>query len=135
MVFCLTRSGLEPTIYRTRGGNANHYTTDVVKKRKKTHRVTHTRIYNYCRCMSFNMCILNHNLLGLSDLYQLNLHYAVQRSVHHSEVPDLGDIKTGTICIPILEKHKCRTQYLVFFTTNSLEVQFRRCCPYLHCND
>ena len=64
--------------------------------------------------MSFNMCILNHNLLGLSDFYQLNLHYAVQRFVHHSEVPDLGDIKTGTICIPILEKHKCRTQYLVF---------------------
>jgi hypothetical protein len=28
IVFGLTRSGLEPTIYRTRGEHANHYTTD-----------------------------------------------------------------------------------------------------------
>ena len=31
-VFCLTRSGLEPTIYLTRGEHANHYTTDAVKQ-------------------------------------------------------------------------------------------------------
>ena len=30
LVFGLTRLGLEPTIYRTRGKHANHYTTDVV---------------------------------------------------------------------------------------------------------
>ena len=28
IVFGLTRSGLEPTIYRNRGEYANHYTTD-----------------------------------------------------------------------------------------------------------
>jgi hypothetical protein len=31
MVFGLTRPGLEPTIYRTQGEHANHYTTDVVR--------------------------------------------------------------------------------------------------------
>jgi hypothetical protein len=30
IVFILTRSRLEPTIYHTRGQHANHYTTDVV---------------------------------------------------------------------------------------------------------
>jgi hypothetical protein len=30
IVFGLTQSGLEPTIYRTRGERANHYTTDAV---------------------------------------------------------------------------------------------------------
>ena len=30
MIFGLTRSGLEPTIYRTRGEHANHYATDAV---------------------------------------------------------------------------------------------------------
>jgi len=30
IVFGLTRSGLEPMIYRTLGEHANHYTTDVV---------------------------------------------------------------------------------------------------------
>jgi hypothetical protein len=30
IVFGLTRSGLEPTIYRTRGEHANHCTTDAV---------------------------------------------------------------------------------------------------------
>ena len=30
LVFGLTLSGLESTIYRTRGGHANHYATDVV---------------------------------------------------------------------------------------------------------
>ena len=29
-VFGLTRSGLEPTIYRTRGEHTNHYTTDTI---------------------------------------------------------------------------------------------------------
>ena len=28
LVFCLTRPGLEPTIYHTRGEHANHYTTE-----------------------------------------------------------------------------------------------------------
>ena len=30
LVFGLTRPGLEPTIYRTRGEHANHYATDAV---------------------------------------------------------------------------------------------------------
>ena len=30
IVFGLTRPGLEPTIYRTRGEHANHYATDAV---------------------------------------------------------------------------------------------------------
>ena len=32
IVFGLTRSGLEPTIYHTRGEHTNHYTTDAVRK-------------------------------------------------------------------------------------------------------
>ena len=31
IVFALTRPGLEPTIYNTRGKHSNHYTTDAVK--------------------------------------------------------------------------------------------------------
>jgi hypothetical protein len=34
IVFGLTRSGLESTIYRTRSENANHYTTDAVNINK-----------------------------------------------------------------------------------------------------
>ena len=34
IVFGLTLSGLEPTIYRTLGEHANHYTTDAVKRRQ-----------------------------------------------------------------------------------------------------
>jgi hypothetical protein len=30
IVFGLTRPGLEPTMYRTWGEHANHYTTDVI---------------------------------------------------------------------------------------------------------
>jgi hypothetical protein len=40
----LTRPGLEPTIYRTRGEHDNHYTTDDVelsKKRTKTQTMVH----------------------------------------------------------------------------------------------
>jgi hypothetical protein len=29
MIFDLTRQGIKPMIYRTRGKHANHYTTDV----------------------------------------------------------------------------------------------------------
>ena len=35
IVFGLTRSGLEPTIYRTLGEHVNHYTTDVVQNHGK----------------------------------------------------------------------------------------------------
>jgi hypothetical protein len=31
IVFGMTRPGLEPTIYRTRGKHSNHYATDVVR--------------------------------------------------------------------------------------------------------
>jgi hypothetical protein len=49
IVFGLTRSGLEPTIYRTRVEHANHYTSDAVdniyiereKKRESVVRVVH----------------------------------------------------------------------------------------------
>ena len=34
-LFGLTRPGFEPTIYRTRGEHANHYTTDAVTMAKK----------------------------------------------------------------------------------------------------
>ena len=36
-VFGLTRPGLKPTIYRTRGEHANHYTTDAVLNNVKMH--------------------------------------------------------------------------------------------------
>ena len=32
IVFGLTQAALEPTVYRTRGEHANHYTTDAVKR-------------------------------------------------------------------------------------------------------
>ena len=35
IVFGLTRSGIEPTIYRTRGEHANHNTTDVVNYQRR----------------------------------------------------------------------------------------------------
>ena len=35
IVFGLTRSGFEPTIYRTRGEHTYHYTTDVLHMQKK----------------------------------------------------------------------------------------------------
>ena len=35
VVFGLTRSGIEPTIYHTRDKHVNHYTTDAVPKEKK----------------------------------------------------------------------------------------------------
>ena len=36
-VFVLTRPGLEPTIYRTRGEYANHYATDAVRSIEEGH--------------------------------------------------------------------------------------------------
>jgi hypothetical protein len=41
LVFGLTRSGLEPTIYRTRGEHANHYTTDTVISYAPNDFITH----------------------------------------------------------------------------------------------
>ena len=38
IVVGLTRPGLEPTIYRTRGEHANHYTIDTVRNKKTQHR-------------------------------------------------------------------------------------------------
>ena len=46
IIFGLIQSGLEPTIYRTRGKLANHYTTDavgnwfVLKKKKEKKGIT-----------------------------------------------------------------------------------------------
>jgi hypothetical protein len=50
IVFGLTRPGLEPTIYHTRGEHANHYATDAVwwKKEEKfnyTCTTKHTFLY------------------------------------------------------------------------------------------
>jgi hypothetical protein len=36
LVFGLTQPGLEPTIYRTPGEHANHYTTDAVEYKSKS---------------------------------------------------------------------------------------------------
>ena len=36
LIFGLIRSGIEPTIYRTRGTYTNHYTTDAVQKFEDT---------------------------------------------------------------------------------------------------
>jgi hypothetical protein len=56
IVFGLTRPGLEPNIYHTRGENANHYTTDVVyckncwigvKQQSLTHSNTIQIFFNY----------------------------------------------------------------------------------------
>jgi hypothetical protein len=40
IVFGLTRPGLEPTIYCTRGEHAKHYTTDVVESPKTSYFTT-----------------------------------------------------------------------------------------------
>jgi hypothetical protein len=37
IIFGLTQQGLEPTIYSTRGENANHYAIDAVLLEKETH--------------------------------------------------------------------------------------------------
>jgi hypothetical protein len=42
--FDLTRSGLEPTTYRTRGEHADHYATDAVNYAWKLHTDKHTYI-------------------------------------------------------------------------------------------
>ena len=42
IAFRLTRSGFEPTIYRTRGEHANHYTTDTVKCEMKQKKLSST---------------------------------------------------------------------------------------------
>jgi hypothetical protein len=41
-VFGFTRSGLEPTIYRTRGEHANQYTTDTVLNKETKDRTTNS---------------------------------------------------------------------------------------------
>ena len=46
IVFGLTRPGLEPTTYRTRGDHANHYATDVVKMSVEHHGLSYIYIYN-----------------------------------------------------------------------------------------
>ena len=49
IVFGLTRSGLEPTIYRTGGEDANHYTTDAVDEMKGRYESVNQRTYKYCK--------------------------------------------------------------------------------------
>jgi hypothetical protein len=46
MVFGLTRPGLEPTIYCTRGEHANHYATDAVLKFKLLLQIQDSDIFN-----------------------------------------------------------------------------------------
>ena len=55
IVFGLTRSGLEPTIYHTRGEHVNHYTTHTVKIAWKCPR---------CRNGNNNTCIFLDNSDG-----------------------------------------------------------------------
>ena len=48
IVFGLIKSGLKPTIYHTKGKNANHYTTDVVI------------IFEKCQLIIFSNTEINH---------------------------------------------------------------------------
>ena len=47
LVFGLTLSGLEPTIYRTRDEHANHYTTDVVSLTRRVSLMKQLVYINY----------------------------------------------------------------------------------------
>ena len=60
-VFDLTRPGLEPTIYRTRGEHANHYTIDAVRNE------------NYLGKCSLLYNVLNSILIVCGVLSTLNL--------------------------------------------------------------
>ena len=46
IVFGLTRPGLEPTLYRTRGEHANHYATDAVLLTRKPQNCVKSKIPN-----------------------------------------------------------------------------------------
>ena len=50
IVFGLTRSGLELTIYRTRGEHANHCTTEMYSSQKEPH-LNLWVVYTICKIM------------------------------------------------------------------------------------
>ena len=53
VVFGLTRSGLEPTIYYTRAEHANHYNTDAVNLHQKDQQVTEReQLHNLLKYMA-----------------------------------------------------------------------------------
>jgi len=57
IVFCHTRQKFEPTFYRTRSEQSNHYTTDVVGKKYDGGKIT-------CSCLSFYFFICNIYLIS-----------------------------------------------------------------------
>ena len=69
IVFGLTRSGLEPTIYRTRGEHANQYATDAVinkllKKNKKK------PIYDLSHIPDFLVYVIDHGCVFFYEYTQ-----------------------------------------------------------------
>ena len=60
IIFGLTQPGLKPTIYRTRGEHANHYTTDAV-----TEIGTISKHLILCRKFCIDNGNISHNLVQL----------------------------------------------------------------------
>jgi hypothetical protein len=79
IVFCLTRSGLEPTIYCTRGEHANHYTSKI--KNYYCIRITNYKfssasfIYPYLCCIKSicNTESTTSTWITLSDIHRYNV--------------------------------------------------------------
>ena len=73
-VFCLTRPELEPTIYRTRGEHANHYTTDeVIYNRNKLYIASsRNTLYNKFQCEKFKMKNNNKYKMFLNVLHRVS---------------------------------------------------------------
>jgi hypothetical protein len=61
IVFGLTRPGLKPTIYPTRGEHANHYTTDEVYKYKSevVSDFSHVKSFFQFHCIYISLEVLS----------------------------------------------------------------------------
>ena len=68
IIFGLTRPGLEPTIYRTRGEHANHYTTDAVLTNSKLYNLQHDEVDTY-------MAEADDRLIDKMRCYQFYVYY------------------------------------------------------------
>jgi hypothetical protein len=77
IIFGLIRSGLEPTIYRTRGEHAKHYTTDAVyKEEKKCNR--EREVINWDNTLSLYdplivHVVINLNLFWITRIFDIQL--------------------------------------------------------------
>jgi hypothetical protein len=76
IVFDLTRPGLEPTIYRTRGKYANHYATDAVLKIWRFPKVVIMKIYNFIIKEEKLVCC---QLTALLSCFVINLYSFQQK--------------------------------------------------------